>query len=409
MPSHYFAANIWAASVLVIASAPTLAQSEDTGAGVFTKASGAVVVVRAQGSSATLQGSGIGYRYGYGANSKPDSTWVATNAHVIDGATSVLVQVGNSQRKATIEYVDPELDLALLVVSGLVISSPATIQGIENAQVGSRVFAIGSPLGLANTITEGIVSGFRDRSGVRLIQTSASISKGSSGGGLFNSDGQLLGITTFKFQGGENLNFAVDGKYVLAIDRSLFVANIIRASYERKAVRQGDDNDLEERYIESPALPKWLFMQQASDGTPMYQYVGRSIDRSIQTGVLFGAGNTDFDDILRSFLQTRPSASAAPTQAGQNTASGSFRLTCPMHATSDGSYQFDLNATIDLAASTVNGFSAKITETEISFKRGKDASFTAILDRYSGRVSMGDERSPRLLNGTCTRVAERKF
>ena len=137
MRSTFFAMNNWAASLLVIASASALAQNQDTGTTVFTKASGAVVVVRAQSSSATLQGSGIGYRYGYGANSKPDSTWVATNAHVVDGAISVLVQVGDTKYKANIEYADPELDLALLQVSGLVISSPVTIQGMGNTQVGS--------------------------------------------------------------------------------------------------------------------------------------------------------------------------------------------------------------------------------------------------------------------------------
>lgn len=409
MRSTFFAMNNWAASLLVIASASTLAQNQDTGTTVFTKASGAVVVVRAQSSSATLQGSGIGYRYGYGANSKPDSTWIATNAHVVDGAISVLVQVGDAKYKANIEYADPELDLALLQVSGLVISSPVTIQGMGNTQVGSTVFAIGSPFGLENTITEGIVSGLRDQNGVRLIQTSAAISKGNSGGGLFTSDGRLLGITAFKFKDGENLNFAVDGKYVLAIDKSLFAANIIRASYERKAVREGDESDLEDRYIESPALPKWLFVQQTADGTPMYQYVERAIGRSMQSGKLFAAGDADFDALLRSFLQSRPRAAGAQSQSVHNSVNGSIRLTCPMHATRDGSYQYDLNATIDPAASTVNSLPAKFTEAEISFKTGKDASFTAILDRYSGRMSVGNERSTRLLSGTCTKVGERQF
>lgn len=405
-----FFANFWAASVFAISSAFAQGQTQDIGMTVFRKASGAVVVVKARSPSATLQGSGVGYRYGYGANSKPDSTWVATNAHVVEGAVSVAVQVGDAQHKATVEYIDPELDLALLKVSGLVIAAPAAIQSTEQAQVGSRVFAIGSPLGLENTITEGIVSGLRDRKGVRVIQTSAAISRGNSGGGLFNSDGRLLGVTTFKLQGGENLNFAVDGKYVLAIDQSLFAANMIRASYERKAVRPGDENDLEERYIESPALPKWLFGQKAADGTPMYQYVDRAINRSIRSGgKLFGAGDPDFDALLRSYLQTRPRASATPTQAGQKAANESFRLTCPMHATNDGSFQFDLNVTVDPRASTVNGFPAQITEAEIQFKSGKDAAFTAILDRYTGRVSVGNERFPRLLNGTCSRVLERQF
>ncbi|MFP5464469.1 MAG: trypsin-like peptidase domain-containing protein, partial [Gammaproteobacteria bacterium] len=72
-----------------------------------------------------------------------------------------------------------------------------------------RVYSIGSPGGLENTLGEGIISGLR---GKRLIQTSAPISHGSSGGGLFDAAGYLIGITTFNMVDAQNLNFAVSAE-----------------------------------------------------------------------------------------------------------------------------------------------------------------------------------------------------
>jgi hypothetical protein len=75
--------------------------------------------------------------------------------------------------------------------------------------VGERVLAIGSPLGLEGTLSEGVVSQLRELDGMPLIQTTAQISPGSSGGGLFLYTGDLAGITTMSLKGGQSLNFAV--------------------------------------------------------------------------------------------------------------------------------------------------------------------------------------------------------
>jgi S1-C subfamily serine protease len=75
---------------------------------------------------------------------------------------------------------------------------------------------MGAPQGLELTLSQGIVSGLRDSDdkGYRVIQTDAAISPGSSGGALFDDNGDLVGITTYKVRGGENLNFAVPVNYV---------------------------------------------------------------------------------------------------------------------------------------------------------------------------------------------------
>lgn len=139
---------------------------------------------------------------------------LATNHHVI-AAGSRFEIVLNSQAKLSVAgvlYDDAALDLALLKVNGNSVSSLS----LANAppEVGVRVYAIGSPLGLSATISEGLVSGVRAANGVKLLQTTAAISAGSSGGPLLNSDGAVVGVTTAYLEKGQNLNFAVSATHL---------------------------------------------------------------------------------------------------------------------------------------------------------------------------------------------------
>lgn len=395
------------ALILSIVSASAIAQpvrsaANDIGATVFASASPSVFVVKTQSTTGSSQGSGVAYRYGYSVETKkPDSTWIATNAHVVAGAKAVLVESTTGVHKASIEYADADLDIALLSVEGAVFPTAKPF-GAQQAKVGSRVFAIGAPFGLQNTISEGLLSGVRDLKGGRAIQTTAAISGGSSGGGLFDADGRLLGITTFKLKGGENLNFAIDARVITVLDEALLASNLIRASYERKIVQPGDENDLDARYIESGALTSWLQKQSASDGSPLYEYVNRAVMKGD-----FFAGNAEFDAMLGNFLKGRPRISGSQAQT---TANGSaFRLACPMFATNDRSYKFDLNLTIEPTGLRVNGRQAAFTDDTITFMTGKDAAFTAVLNRYSGRVSISSSQFASMLTGACTKVEERKF
>ncbi|MFN5345635.1 MAG: FISUMP domain-containing protein [Bacteroidota bacterium] len=135
---------------------------------------------------------------------------IATNYHVIEGATEAFCYTNISAAKYEIEgYValDKEVDLVILKVKGL--NKPAIKMATSTPTPGQKVYVLGSPKGLPATITDGIVSGLRDWDGTKLIQISAPISHGSSGGPVLNANGLLVGIAVGAFEDGQNLNFAI--------------------------------------------------------------------------------------------------------------------------------------------------------------------------------------------------------
>lgn len=135
---------------------------------------------------------------------------IVTNFHVIEGADSALVKMSNGAF-FPVEGVLVESradDLAEIKVSGHNLPHLA-LGDQKDLVVGDHVVAIGNPLGLENTVSDGIVSAIREDEDSSLIQTTAPISPGNSGGPLLNLDGKVVGILAFKIKGGENLNFAV--------------------------------------------------------------------------------------------------------------------------------------------------------------------------------------------------------
>ena len=102
--------------------------------------------------------------------------------------------------------------------------------GSPRVQVGDHVVAIGAPLGLENTVSEGIVSALRTNGAVQIIQTTASISPGSSGGPLLNDRGHVIGLTTSTVRNGQNLNFVISSKHIadlLAQKRQLSLVQML--------------------------------------------------------------------------------------------------------------------------------------------------------------------------------------
>ena len=138
---------------------------------------------------------------------------VLTNAHVVQGQSSVTLQVGNASYNARVERVSQSSDLALLLVNGANPAQPTLRLGsVASARVGQEVIAVGSALGvLSNTVTRGIVSAMRQIGSVTLIQTDAAINPGNSGGPLVDRSGLVIGINSMAIaaQAGQGLAFAV--------------------------------------------------------------------------------------------------------------------------------------------------------------------------------------------------------
>jgi len=142
--------------------------------------------------------------------------FVITNAHVLEGARRASVITSDREvKRITLIGFNLTLDLALLKIDG---DYPALeFEDADNIKIGEKVIAIGNPLGLSFSVSEGIVSG-TDRIGSNglpaYIQTDAALNPGNSGGPLINNQGKVIGINNFKIRG-ENLGFALQSDYIV--------------------------------------------------------------------------------------------------------------------------------------------------------------------------------------------------
>ena len=153
--------------------------------------------------------------------------FLITNFHVTEGETQISVEVfqqknGELERKVYKQVKIVSLnkfgDLALLKVEDKDAPKFASVSlgDSDTLAVGERVFAIGSPLGLERSVTEGIVSTkTRQLQGELYLQTTAQINPGNSGGPLFNLRGEVVGVTNMKITSGEGLGFAIPVQAVL--------------------------------------------------------------------------------------------------------------------------------------------------------------------------------------------------
>lgn len=152
--------------------------------------------------------------YGSGVVLHQDG-YILTNLHVVGGGKYYSVLYEND----TNEYITHQFvkyhdmhDLAILKVDR--ISHPLPVKMDGQLVRGQKIVAIGSPLGLFNSVSDGIVSGFRDIRQMSMIQFTAAISNGSSGGALLDMYGQLVGLITAGFDDGQNLNLAVPANLI---------------------------------------------------------------------------------------------------------------------------------------------------------------------------------------------------
>lgn len=155
--------------------------------------------------------------------------YIVTCAHVVSGANNITVQLADgTEYTATVVGQDSTSDVAVLKIEATGLT-PAVIGNSDSLAVGETTVAVGNPLGtLSNTVTNGIVSALNREVTVQgndmnLIQTSASISPGNSGGGLFNGNGELIGIVNAKssYSEAEGIGFAIPINTAMEIGQQL--------------------------------------------------------------------------------------------------------------------------------------------------------------------------------------------
>jgi S1-C subfamily serine protease len=156
-----------------------------------------------------------------------DEGYIVTNAHVLNRAryATAITSEQESYNMKLIGY-NLTLDIALLKIDGEF--SSLELEKSKNVKIGEKVIAIGNPLGLSFSVTEGIVSGV-DRAGdnglYAYIQTDAALNPGNSGGPLINSDGKVIGINNFKIRG-ENIGFALESDYIISTINEIAIENL---------------------------------------------------------------------------------------------------------------------------------------------------------------------------------------
>lgn len=184
--------------------------------------------------------------------------YCVTNYHVVEKETRLAVVIFDKTEtgdfvKRRIQDVkilamNPYFDLALLqipAVEGFKFTTVALAPD-TNQKEGDSVFAIGNPLGLDRSVSQGIISTrARNFEGLTYIQTTAEINPGNSGGPLFNSRGEVIGVTNMKLQGGEGLGFAIPISYV-----KLFLRNRDAFAFDEKNPNAGF------RYLDPPRRKK---------------------------------------------------------------------------------------------------------------------------------------------------------
>lgn len=173
---------------------------------------------------------------------------IVTNYHVMEKAYTAKISTDQdfSYDVKGIKYSSKEQDIAILITDKPTGLEPLTAGDSDAILKGEKVMAIGSPLGIKNTVSDGILSGRVMEDNMDVLQFTAAISNGSSGGALFNDKGQVIGITYASYVDGQNLNLAIP-------------INLVTKNYDADAT----EKDVSSIYAEEH--PYFKYLQQYSN------------------------------------------------------------------------------------------------------------------------------------------------
>tara|TARA_B100000989_G_scaffold294548_1_gene273865 strand:+ start:1985 stop:2998 length:1014 start_codon:yes stop_codon:yes gene_type:complete len=234
---------------------------------------------------------------GYGSGFLVKENIVVTNHHVINGAKSGYVKFINEDEIYEIEGVlahNENRDLAVLQISFSGKSNYITY-ATSPPEIGEEIFALGNPMGLEGTFSDGIVSGIRNYEDATLFQITAPISPGNSGGPVVNSNSQLIGVATSYLTGGQNLNFAVPYSYVKEIINISKINNFVdfpNVDYQNFANKDSSStNSLKAMHIGKIAC---IYVSSCSVGFSINNTTRNVID-SVTFKLLIEAENSPVD------------------------------------------------------------------------------------------------------------------
>lgn len=148
-----------------------------------------------------------------------DNGVIATNFHVIENSSGGFVKFIGKEKKYSIKGIidkSEKYDLAIIAVETFS-ASKLTFGNYDNVAVGDQIYVIGNPNGLEGTFSQGIVSGLRKIENDELLQITAPISPGSSGGPVLNQNAEIIGLAVASYKSGQNLNFAIPIKYLKSL------------------------------------------------------------------------------------------------------------------------------------------------------------------------------------------------
>ena len=396
--------SIWLALLL-----NALAAHAQDAQSIYRQASESVYLVEARGPKGNFQGSAVAYANSQAASPTDPTSWekavkngtyFATNFHVIDGASTITLRRGNRQFTARLDFGDEAMDFALLHIAGEVIT-PAERGNYADIQIGDRVYAIGSPLGLENSLSDGLVAGKRVQDGIPLIQTTAAISRGNSGGGLFDKTGKLLGITTFKLAGGENLNFAIDIGIVDKINGAYVAAEGLRAMFADRLTPG------QKQRLATSQFVKWL-LKVGRANVPTYEEVDEIMQMTGRGKLRATEGMAALERIVNAFLASNSPNAAQAANAPRGDGSKLLILVCRMRQTSSGTSLGSITLYVDLVEKSVNDRPATISDAAITWQ-SPDKNTRFVLDRMSGDFSLARDNSPNRSVGECSRTEQKRF
>ena len=252
-------AVLWAAAGVPLSSAQSPLPATLTPSELFEKVSPCVVKI----TSEDEDGRPIATGSGFVILARPDANpswrrWIVTNHHVIRAAVSATTNPpfvdskhpsGLGRLDASVQEVVAENERNdLAVVAGYGTDVASLPMGDETLPpIGTRIFVISSPEGLKNTLSEGLVSGLREReNGEQWIQITAPISPGSSGGPVLTTDGRVIGVVVASHEEGQNLNFAVP---VRALRRLLDAKTEPRPIWKGVSIREEESDAFNSTWV----------------------------------------------------------------------------------------------------------------------------------------------------------------